>query len=651
MRKQTKLLIALVCVLVSLFAFAMVSSAQEYTVTTNDEFNTAFSSAVDGDTIIIKASISATHDFGKSITYILDGDGIVWTAGAQNTATGKTVRVLSRNGSNSFKPNTSMWCNSYGLTVKDLTSTRWILGSADATSTLLFDMDVVDGRLFYGTFLNEITLTTGVIATNLYSTNSSGDTNYFKCTTLNIYEGVKIYGNHSNKSLIDVTTLNMYGGEIYGNACIGMWAGVVATNLNMYGGSIHNNYQPAPHSVNTNANDPQSVAFVSAGNVCIYDGEIHTNYVGFGHKNETRGTAAGIGTRASTLHLYIKDGAIHSNVLVTLGQFGAFSIDENGCYTCVIDSANYENVIDNGDGTTTYTRQYLRYSLHAYEYSVIFKNASNSIINAFMVDSEGAVIKSVDGSETVAIPSGIASWSASANDCKAVEVVLNAQSTYYVSAEHTAVGENDCTKGVICDKCEAALTEPQAEHKLLVTIVYENNNFAKAGTRTETCQNSACEHNAVTEAPALFVFVGYSTNNDNTELCASYTTNVKAISEFKACNTDVKIQYGLVATANATSLDVLKLNGDKVEANVSNAVVADVTGEYAGFDFRLNGFTTPSTVDEIDTKAIELVICAYVVANDNINYLGSTNDLTYFGSTATTLTFYEISGEAPPTFE
>ena len=83
------MIVAFIC------AFAISAFAAEFTVTTAGEFDDAYSQAQDGDTIVIKSDIDAQFNFGKSITYILDG-GVRWSAkGGYGTnmcdAPGKTV--------------------------------------------------------------------------------------------------------------------------------------------------------------------------------------------------------------------------------------------------------------------------------------------------------------------------------------------------------------------------------------------------------------------------------------------------------------------------------------------------------------------------------------------------------------------------------
>ena len=68
---KKKLLITALLVMALMLSLCLVASATEYVVTNNDEFNSAYDSASDGDTIVISGDITASLKFGKSITYVL----------------------------------------------------------------------------------------------------------------------------------------------------------------------------------------------------------------------------------------------------------------------------------------------------------------------------------------------------------------------------------------------------------------------------------------------------------------------------------------------------------------------------------------------------------------------------------------------------
>ena len=196
-----KKIVLMSLMIVALFCtFAVSAFATEFTVTTAGEFDDAYSQAQDGDTIIIKSDINAQFNFGKSITYILDG-GVRWSAkGGYGTnmcdATGKTVRIYARNGNGIFYPASGMWFNNTGTnTTNDLSSTTFSLGSLD-NSKLTLDCSAFtasNSRMFYDATLKEFNLLSGVVVTNLNVINSGSC--YIHATTVNMYEGAEIYGN------------------------------------------------------------------------------------------------------------------------------------------------------------------------------------------------------------------------------------------------------------------------------------------------------------------------------------------------------------------------------------------------------------------------------------------------------------------------
>ncbi|MBQ7907004.1 MAG: hypothetical protein IJ309_03415 [Clostridia bacterium] len=78
---KNKLLIIAILATLCMLTFTLAVSAEEYRVSTKADYDSAYSQTVDGDTIVITADISTKFDFGKTITYILDG-GERWTANA-----------------------------------------------------------------------------------------------------------------------------------------------------------------------------------------------------------------------------------------------------------------------------------------------------------------------------------------------------------------------------------------------------------------------------------------------------------------------------------------------------------------------------------------------------------------------------------------
>ena len=620
---KSKLILTIICLLACVFALATLVSAAEYTAATDSEFSTAYANAVDGDTIIITNSLNGTFNFGKSIKYVLSGDGIVWHANANNEAAGKVVEITSVGGNNTFKPNSGMWCNSYGLTVKDLSSTSWTL-SASANASLCLDMSVIDGRLFYGTFLKEINLKGNVSVTKLSSTYTSGDTHYIKCTTLNIYDGVKIYGNKAYKPLIDVTNLNLYGGEIYGNVCTGMWPGVTVKNLTMLSGSIYGNYQPDPHGTYTNPNDPQCVAYISADeSAYIYDGTITGNFVGMGH-DKSSGTVSGLACRYGTKNLYIRDGLIHSNILVTHGKFGAFALNSQGYYTSEIDHADYLYVTENPDGTFTYEKQYstVKFNVTKYSYSVIFFGDDGAPVQAFMVKDNQDLLKALDGSDALSVPIG--KWTNDKNSCVITVPVLTVQATYYTAIDHTPSNDDfDCTTALYCSSCKAVIFEACGAHAAVESLTYAN--LCAYGVYTYDCTNPGCSINDIAkESAPIVTMLGYSvteaTTFDKISMVQSFFVNPELLESYNRIN-KVNLQFGVVASSEkyASPNPIYAENGQLVKTNEDKVIL--YMGKSNSHEIKVVGIDPQNSVH----TSTKLVWCGFAFDGEKILYIDNGN--------------------------
>lgn len=622
MKNRTKLFVCLLAAMTFILTLTFVSHAAEYSVSNDSEFSAIFDQALDGDSIVITGNINQALDFGKAITYILDGDGIVWSASAQNTATDKTVKIVSRNGSNVFRPNASMWCNSYSLTVKNLSTTCWIL-EAEQGANLLFDLEKANNRLFYGTFLKEISLKGNVDVTNLYSTTTSGDTNFLRCTTINIYDGVRIFGNYNNRSLIEATNFNMYGGEICGNVCTGMWADIaISSTFTMTGGSIHSNYQTKPHGSYTNPNDPQCVAFITTKNAYVYAGEIKGNFVGLGH-DKVNGTVSGIGTRESSLNLYLQDGAIDENILVVTETFGTFTKGADGTYSCVIDPSNYRYVTENQDGTLTYERQYGRAKLNSFSYSVVFKDTDGDVLEAFMITADSTLFKSFnEATELQYIPTSEFGWSDKAYGCGVAVPSLEVGGIYFVKDPTILhVFENDdfnCETASSCANCSDIIEA--MTHDIFESISYSN--FFETGTYQRCCKNDGCSVINVTEQrKALFGMLGISVIEADSGLLQGsvvqgFIVDSFNLSEYGRIN-GVTMSFGVVcAVAGNFDKNPLYLDGGVVKNTIEQKVLSfNLTNS------KLNAFEIKLTGIKEEYMDTALIYCGYVSDGREIKYI------------------------------
>ncbi len=194
-----------------------------------------------------------------------------------------------------------------------------------------------------------------------------------------------------------------------------------------------------------------------------------------------------------------------------------------------------------------------------------------------------------------------------------------------------------------CSVCEDVKPLENPVHALTTEISYTS--YVLVGEKHVYCTNDGCSKDDVLEAAALFEFVGYSTNKDNTELCVGYAFNLVAIDEYNKANNKT-IAYGVVATIiDEGEALALSYNEGVVTSNLNNTVIAGVDSTYAGVDFKLSGFKTYEEGDKINLKALNLVMCTYVYDGE-FYYVGSADAKDYCDKAPQTLTFAQIEGQA-----
>lgn len=210
----------------------------------------------------------------------------------------------------------------------------------------------------------------------------------------------------------------------------------------------------------------------------------------------------------------------------------------------------------------------------------------------------------------------------------------------FYNGVHSYVANPCVEKCSICDDVKA-LVNPI--HALKTEISYSN--YTLVGTKHVYCTNDGCAKDDTLEAAALFEFVGYSTNKDNTELCVGYAFNLAAIDEYNKVSSKT-LAYGVVATiideGEALSLSY---NEGVVTSNLENTVIAAVDSTYAGVDFKLSGFKTYEEGDKVNLKALNLVMCAYAYDGE-FYYIGSADAKDYCNKAPQALTFAQIEGKA-----
>lgn len=163
---------------------------------------------------------------------------------------------------------------------------------------------------------------------------------------------------------------------------------------------------------------------------------------------------------------------------------------------------------------------------------------------------------------------------------------------------HSAKAEGD---SVVCERCGETIYCLNTEHNHKVEISYEN--YYSSGIKTVKCLD--CNSSPViTEAPALFVCLGYSAPDDGRSgIAVGYTVNNDAIEEYeKASGKD--INYGVFAVRQDKLGDSPVFGED---GNASKGVVStDITSyRFSSFDLRIVNFKESQ-------KGIKLAMGAYV---------------------------------------
>ena len=622
-----KALILLIMLLMCILTLTLAVSAEEYTVSTSDEFNTAFASAQDGDTIVITADISTNFDFGKTITYILDG-GVRWTANAGyvsgvdvNTAEGKTVSIYSRNGNGVWYPYDSrgMWCND-GYYSYDFNETTWNIGSLDGNK-MTIDLSNITGRLFYGSPANEIkfkeiNFLPGAVVSGANKTAQDG--NLFKAATINMYEGAEFFGNNSVNVMLDAGTFNMYGGMIYGNVC-GYGNGFLnASIINMYGGEIFMNYQTYSYG--------NGYGLINAINgLYIYGGSIHNN---IGRATDKYGLVISNNAGYNKPLYQWGNDAIHDNYSTT-----ALTVERNSSgYFVEYDSATdtwgtYDESAKKYTGIqapaansvqfldVTAVSSGMGFKVTNFDYSVIFKEANSKVIDAFMV-KDGAVLKSVSALKEVTAPEGY-TWASKANYCEAVTPVTNAQGTYYVAVAHTFEGDDhDCTTGESCTVCPYEIAG--LAHNLVESLTYTK--YTENGTYICDCTNEGCTVMDKNEkTPPIFITSGYSVSEAGS-IMQGFAVDREVLGEFTRVNGNI-ITFGMVAGVKGeayNTLDGKLFNADGTKRNDRVAVVDYTSLNYDVMEMVVSGLNL--------YPEVEVYCCLYYMVNGNAYYVNETTE-------------------------
>lgn len=166
--------------------------------------------------------------------------------------------------------------------------------------------------------------------------------------------------------------------------------------------------------------------------------------------------------------------------------------------------------------------------------------------------------------------------------------------------------------------CSCGKTEEQPllatgihEYTDLEALVYENG-FLANGIKTLGCVT--CEDYVEEEKLPIFKFLGYSISRNGKSICTSYVVENELLSEYELAN-EITLDYGMLcAVTDATNI----LNSDGTVIDGINAQAKSLhEASYPRFDIRI---TASDWTKIADTP---LVMCAYIIENNNISYICS----------------------------
>lgn len=146
---------------------------------------------------------------------------------------------------------------------------------------------------------------------------------------------------------------------------------------------------------------------------------------------------------------------------------------------------------------------------------------------------------------------------------------------------------------------------------------YVFNSFVTENYTEGTCSRCAKTFKGELFAP-IFKFLGYSTNGKN--VCAGYTICLESLDKYNEVNSEAKLQFGFVASANNnTPIDE---NGNFAEKSINVDLSND---RYVAFDFVLTGdFSQESNANAQIT--MNLYTITKTEDTTNVSYVYGAND-------------------------
>ena len=607
------MIVALIC------AFAISVFATEFTVTTADEFDDAYSQAQDGDTIVISGDVTAGLKFGKSITYVLRAN---WQPSSWGEFSGGNTEISIIADGGNYKLQPTNYGSNGMLAQYSNVEGKYVLNLGGINGgTLTYDgTNVTNPRLMYVGGKLDLTwnLLNGarISGFNLTTSNSDVKARIIHATEFNMYEGSKICGNSipaNSAAFINSTALNIYGGEICHNYSQGNrnWSTdcgfiYVNGNVNMYGGKIYENVI----NVNMNKNFYGFIDVTPGNTVAFFGGYIGVNYAStsgnisaiFGVANENvtycyfKNQEFGKTLKYSGGFVSLVDGKwVVSDATITEEQLTDPSFNWKG-YKGSSDSVIAFFASDSlvvGDVSLS------RYkAIEGYIQGVNLKDAWNN--------NQGTnKTYSLTGSDC-GVPATSELWSTEENNC-GIAIALDslpANGYYFAVAHEYAQDDFNCETGDICTVCKAETNIKS--HIFIENIIYKNG-FDKVGLYTCDCINEGCTAlDTEKEHEALFTCLGYS--HATGAIMQGFAINKEAFDEYVALtNKDVK--YGILAANGA--LGTLNIGTSFVNGVIS----VDFTNRsYDIMEMKIYGITSA-------TQDTALYCCGYVIVDGDIIYM------------------------------
>ena len=183
-------------------------------------------------------------------------------------------------------------------------------------------------------------------------------------------------------------------------------------------------------------------------------------------------------------------------------------------------------------------------------------------------------------------------------------------------------------------QCEAFYN---GQHKMAEKTYVSIDSYVKEFNELHSCTQCKLIKtlNATPYAP-IFYFDGYSASYKTNKISATYTVNKSSLDAYERI-TGKTIVFGVVASIviNGSDANYEPINIDGTVA-YANTISANITSDYAGFDFILSGFSDAN-------YGIMLAMCAFVSDGTKTDYILSQNNVTIQDEYAAAFKFEDIA--------